>query len=526
MSKEKISILLADNNPPEAEHIRSSLGSSNDISFSLDTAETGHDAISKASDADFDVLILGQDRSGTPAIKTLQEVIKKKLGVQVILIVAEGDEKLGVKAMDRGASDYLTREEIKTDALNRAVRRALQRKKLENEIRESLKKMEMLAIRDGLTGLFNRRHLHEVLRSEFRKYKRHMQSLSCIMIDLDYFKAINDNYGHQFGDFVLAQSAQILKRLVRDTDTVARYGGEEFIIILPNTDLQGAFILAERIRKVFVNNKFTRDGISETVTISSGISSTTDVNVAGDSDLIANADKALYRAKWRGRNNVCYFEELEADDALHFKEELKKLEDFHSKFENINEHIKESCIESAHDILRQIERGWDHFNTHSVRVSGHAGKMARALSLSADETRVLKRAALLHDIGMVGVSSRILRKKDRLTEKEYNLVKRHTTIGVRMMERTKLFQRELPIILHHHERFDGSGYPHGLEGDRIPLGARILSIADAYDAMRTATDYRKASSVKDSMAELKDCAGTQFDPRLVNAFIKTLEASR
>ncbi|UCD34384.1 MAG: diguanylate cyclase [Nitrospiraceae bacterium] len=526
MSKDKIAILVADSTPPDVEHIRSNLGSSDDISFDIDTAETGQDALSKASDSDFDVLILGQDLPGYSGIKTLQEISRKKLGVQVILIVAEGDEKLGVKAMDRGATDYLTREEIKTDALNRAVRRALQRKKLEGEIRESLRKMEMLAIRDGLTGLYNHRYFREVLRTEFRKYKRHMQPLSCIMIDLDYFKAINDNYGHQYGDFVLAQSAQILRRLVRDTDTVARYGGEEFIIILPSTDLQGAFILAERIRKVFVNNRFARDGISETVTVSSGISSTTDVNVASDNDLIANADKALYRAKWRGRNNVCYFEELNADDALNLKEEVGKLEDFYSRFENISEHIKESCIESAHDILCQIEQGWDYFNAHSVRVSGYATKMARALSLSAEDVKVLKRAALLHDIGMVGVKSRILRKKERLTEKEYNLVKRHSTIGVRMMERTKLFQKELPIILHHHERFDGSGYPHGLEGERIPLGARILSIADAYDAMRTATDYRKASSAKESMAELRECAGTQFDPELVSTFVKVIENSR
>lgn len=523
MSKETISILVADNGSLSLDVIKSTLGNHSDIKYTIDTASSGSDAISKASDSKFDLLLVGQDLSGAKGLKMVQEIIKRKLGLPVIMIVAEGQEKLGVKAMDKGAYDYLTKNEIKTVALNRAIRRVMQRKKLEGDIRESFKKLEKLAIKDGLTGLFNHRHFREVLKNEYKKAKRHSQPLSCIMIDLDYFKAVNDNYGHQYGDFVLAQSAQILKRLVRDTDFVARYGGEEFFIVLPNTDLQGAFILAERIRKVFVNNKFTKDKISETVTVSSGISATSDDNVVCDDDLIANADKALYRAKWRGRNNVCFFGEIESEDTVGLKEELKKVEDFYVRFETINETIKETCIESAHNILCEIEKGWDYISGHSMRVSRYAEKLSRKLSIPEEDVNVIKRAALLHDIGMVGINSNIIKKKDKLTDKEYNSIKRHSNIGVRIIERTKLFQKELPIILHHHERFDGSGYPHMLKGETIPYGARILAIAEAYDVMRTNTVYKKANSEEKTIAELKECAGTQFDPRLVSAFIKVIE---
>ncbi|HDH53610.1 MAG TPA: HD domain-containing protein, partial [Nitrospirae bacterium] len=154
--------------------------------------------------------------------------------------------------------------------------------------------------------------------------------------------------------------------------------------------------------------------------------------------------------------------------------------------------------------------------------SRYAEKLTRKLLLSEEEVNVVKRAALLHDIGMVGINSDILKKKGKLTDKEYVLIKRHSSIGVKIIERTRLFQKELPIILHHHERFDGNGYPHKLRGDVIPYGARILAIAEAYDVMMSNTIYKKAGSREDAIAELKSGAGNQFDPHMVNAFVKVI----
>jgi diguanylate cyclase (GGDEF)-like protein/putative nucleotidyltransferase with HDIG domain len=398
----------------------------------------------------------------------------------------------------------------------------MQRKKLEDDIKESLKKLEKMAIKDGLTGLYNHNHFKEILKNEYKKAKRHIQPLSCIMLDLDHFKSVNDTYGHQTGDFVLVKSSEILKRLVRDTDFLARYGGEEFFIVLPNTNLDGAFILAERIRNAFENNVFRKGDMARSVTVSVGISSTSDNNVTGDNDLIKNADKALYRAKWRGRNNVCTYEETEFEKAVHIREEEKKIKDFSMKFENIHETIKETCIESAHNILRELSSGWDYINEHLVRVSRYAEKITHELSMSDEDATVIKRAALLHDIGMVGINSKILRKKGKLTDEEYMVIKRHANIGVKIIERTKLFHRELPLILHHHERFDGTGYPHKLKGENIPYGARILAVAEAYDVMRSDTGYRKSYSPKEAVAELKSCSGKQFDPQIVDVFVRAI----
>ena len=173
MPKEKISILVADNSQPDIEIIKSTLGNYDDMKYSIDTASSSKDALDKAADNKFDLLLVNQNIQSSQGIKMLQEIIKRKLGMPVIMIVAEGEEKIGVKAMDRGAYDYLTKEEVKTVALNRAIRRAMQRKKLEMDIRESVKKLEKLAIRDGLTGLYNHRHFREVLKNEYKKAKRH-----------------------------------------------------------------------------------------------------------------------------------------------------------------------------------------------------------------------------------------------------------------------------------------------------------------------------------------------------------------
>ncbi len=259
--------------------------------------------------------------------------------------------------------------------------------------------------------------------------------------------------------------------------------------------------------------------------MSVGISANSDENVISENDLIANADKSLYRAKWRGRNNVCAFEESAIQPKTGLREDVRKIENFDVKLKNLNDNIKDNCIESALDILREIEKGWDYINEHSIRVSRYAEQLTKALKLSVEEIKIVKRAALLHDIGMVGISSRILKKKTKLSSGEYDVVKKHTNIGVQIIKKTNLFENELPLILYHHERYDGTGYPHQLKGDTIPYGARILAVAEAYDSMLNNTVYRKTCSSREAVAELRECSGSQFDPKIVDIFLKIVNKS-
>jgi putative nucleotidyltransferase with HDIG domain len=248
-----------------------------------------------------------------------------------------------------------------------------------------------------------------------------------------------------------------------------------------------------------------------------------DHNVISDDVIIANADNALYRAKWRGRNNVCTYEETAIKEKLKSGEDPEKVKVFHSRFWNINESIKSDCIESAHDILLEIEGEWEYINEHSLRVGQYAEQLARGLSMSEDEANTIKHAALLHDIGMIGISTDILKKKGKLTADEYSVIKRHSSIGMKIMEKTKMFENELPLILYHHEKFDGSGYPHKLKGGAIPYGARILALADAYDAMISNSNHKAVRTQKEALKELKGNAGKQFDPDMVKSFISIMD---
>ena len=523
MQKEKIHVLVVDDNPVDLEVIKTALNENYTIVYSIDTACTGIEAVERAVGGKFHLALLDYRLPDMNGIEILEEIKKRGVDMPVIVITGAGDEKIAKETIKKGAYDYLTKEEINSVVLTRTILGVLKRKSLEDKIKEYHKKLKDLSIRDGLTGLYNHRHFQEILSSEYKRAKRHAQPLSCMMLDLDHFKLVNDSHGHQFGDFVLVQTAEILKKFVRDTDFIARYGGEEFVIIMPNTDLKGTLHLGEKIRNSFANNAFKTGGISEVVTISVGVSSTSDNNVTKKDDLITNADIALYHAKSRGRNNVCAWEEMESEDTIGVKEEYQKIADFYNRLKDLSEDMKEVFIKSTQDIFCELESGCDYFNKHSLRVSLYAAELAKELSMSDEDIKVIRHAALLHDIGMVGINSNILKKDDDLTHEEYDLIKRHSNIGANIMGRLKLFGKELQIIHYHHERFDGRGYPHKLRGNMIPLGARILAIAEAYDAMTSGTIYRKACSPKEAVAELKKCAGSQFDPRLVDIFIKAVE---
>ncbi len=523
MQKENIHILIVDDNPVDLEIIRAVLNGNYAIHYTIDAASTGMEALEKASTGEFHLALLDYNLHDMNGIEILEEIKTRSIDLPVIMVTGEGDEKIAKETIKKGAYDYLIKDEINNILLTRTIRSVLERKNLEDKLKAYHDKLEDLAIKDGLTGLYNHRHFQEILSSEFKRSKRYVQPLSCMMLDLDHFKLVNDSHGHQYGDFVLAQSAGILRRFARDTDFIARYGGEEFVIILPNTDLEGVLHLAEKIRNSFENNPFKKEEISESISISIGVSSTADSNVSSKDDLITNADTALYQAKSSGRNNVCAWEEIESEDSIDVKEEYFKITDFYNRIKNLSEDMKEPCVKSVQDIFCELEAGCDYFNDHSLRVCLYAEKLARELLMSDEEINVIKYSALLHDIGMVGINSDILKKKDVLSPDEYDLLKRHVNIGADIVGQLKLFGKELQMIHYHHERFDGSGYPHKLRGRMIPLGARILAIAEAYDSMTSETMYRKARSSSEAIEELRKCAGSQFDPKLVEAFIKAIK---
>jgi diguanylate cyclase (GGDEF)-like protein/putative nucleotidyltransferase with HDIG domain len=356
-----------------------------------------------------------------------------------------------------------------------------------------------LALTDPLTGLGNHRHFQERLQRELSNAQEQTLPLTLCFIDVDDFKKINDRFGHPVGDRVLSQIAGRL----RQGGESFRLGGDEFAILLPKHDEAAALAAAHSI----VNRISSLDlGEVEALTVSAGVATFPDHGGERD-ELIRLADNALYWAKEHGKNRV----RISRADVVELSD-LKRLaigRDRAARFR------------AAASLARAVDTRDAYTGSHSQRVAQLAGRIAEQMGLSAEQIELTRLAGSLHDLGKLAVPEEILRKPASLSEPERVVLERHPQIGFRMLESLGVD----PIadwVLHHHERWDGAGYPDQLAGEEIPLGARIIFVADAFDAMTSDRVYRRSLDHADAVAELERCSGTQFDPAIVQVFVETL----
>jgi diguanylate cyclase (GGDEF)-like protein/PAS domain S-box-containing protein len=395
---------------------------------------------------------------------------------------------------------------------------------LNNSITKANEELKRLALIDSHTGLYNFHYYGGMIEAEFSRAQRQGERLSLIMMDIDYFKSINDVYGHEFGDIVLKQFADILKNTVRLYDIVIRFGGEEFIIIAPGTGNREALNLAKRILSAVNGRDFGNTANQVKLKVSAAVGSyPDDPHITKSADFLTIADDILNRAKEEGGNRAYSSLDIKlAGIAIELKEEdnVKSLKD---KIQKLTTRGNQSVAEAIFAFAKTIELK-DHYTGEHVDDTMHYARLiSERLGLPEHTIETVKYAAALHDLGKVGIPESILHKKDKLSDEEYDNIKRHPQIGADIVRPIHFLHEIIPAIVHHHERWDGAGYPHGLKGEAIPLGARIVAVADAYQAMISDRPYRKAYTVKKTMEILKDNSGTQFDPKVVKTFIEILQ---
>jgi diguanylate cyclase (GGDEF)-like protein/putative nucleotidyltransferase with HDIG domain len=361
-----------------------------------------------------------------------------------------------------------------------------------------------LSEKDELTKLFNHRYFQGQLDYTLENTKQS----ALLLLDIDHFKIYNDTFGHPQGDKLLRELAQILQDNIPSNGIACRYGGEEFAIILPNLNTSEAITVAELIRqKVAIHPFYGIEHMPQKrVTVSIGVSTSPEMATKRE-QLIMLADQALYKTKYNSRNKVQLYSSV--------IDELKGNYDFSSKDED-------EVIQSLKTFLMIINSKDRYTYGHTERIMEYAELLAQKVGLSPSEVKNVRYGALLHDIGKVEVSSELLNKSTSLNPEEWETIKMHVIWGEQMVERIKELQLCLPMIRHHHERFDGKGYPDQLSGYEIPLAARILTIADCFDAMTTTRPYQKAKEINEALEEIIRCSGTQFDPELVQPFIEVI----
>ena len=370
------------------------------------------------------------------------------------------------------------------------------------------------ATHDRLTGVVNRESVLAELVNEVERASRYGKPLAVAFIDIDRFKPINDTYGHNSGDAVLRQIANRVSENIRASDVFGRYGGEEFMLVLPETTADEAIILAEQLRTLVMQEPLVIAGDQRLqVTVSIGIAGGRGAQLQADS-LVDQADAAMYAAKSLGRNRTYLYRDIDEEGAVR-KAPISA--ESRAAAAAIGQWASDTATEALASVLAPQPH---HRGRPSDMIAALATGLALELGLPHEEIERVRIASLLHDLGKLAVPAEILDKPTTLTDGEWQAIGEHPRIGQVILEQASSLREAIPVILHHHERFNGGGYPHGLKGNEIPLGARIVSVADSYHAMVHDRPYQDAKTHEEALNELRRHAGTQFDPEVVEIFCR------
>jgi diguanylate cyclase (GGDEF)-like protein len=418
----------------------------------------------------------------------------------------------------------------------------------------TLQKAREQAVTDGLTGVKTHRFLMEALTAEWKRSTRAGRPFSLLLADLDRFKFVNDFFGHLEGDLVLRRVGRILEQNCRSSDVVARYGGDEFVILMPESDIDQSRQLAEKLRAAIAGDSFLR---AKNVSASLGIAGFP-ADGSTPQELIQIADASMYLSKHQGGNAVSTAGHFDPDEARQWKRDvleaylgvtLKRLfstgpeafAEIHRRLEQFSHslpHVEPpagaegqpaagpalppAVMETVTSLALAIDAKDPYTQGHSPKVANYAALIAEGLGLKQDEIEQIRLGGMLHDLGKVGVPEAILNKSGPLNPEEWEIMKEHVRFGHTLLEPLHTLAEVRAMVLHHHEMFDGSGYPEGRASEDIPLGARIIAIADAYDTITSDRTYKKARPAQAALAEIERCAGAQFDPQLVRIFVEAV----
>ena len=389
------------------------------------------------------------------------------------------------------------------------------------------------AVTDSLTGLYNRRYFEEYLNKEVRRALRQKQPFSIIGLDLDHLKEINDKYGHAYGDLAIKTVANVLKKNARAIDTAARMGGEEFNVILPGVESEGAMIAAERIRKALEEENLDTIGhITASIGVATFLEHSDNIE-----DILELTDQAMYTSKRNGRNRVTLakpisetswqevainaFTDILSRHNIPINSDLT--EEIKEKLKNKENEIPKEMLYSVADMLTQSYNPLHHKGTVKSKVL-LAVSLAKRFDMSKDDIDKLKIAMLLYDIGNLMLPQELLQKTTPLTEEERNHIKEHPLIAAReILQPISYIQDVIPIIEHHHENWDGSGYPSKIAREEIPMTSQIILIVDAYFALTEPRAYRAELTPKQAIEIIKQDAGKKWNTALVQEFVSLID---
>ncbi|HME13145.1 MAG TPA: diguanylate cyclase [Candidatus Acidoferrum sp.] len=487
-------------------------------------------------------------RAAVPADAALRPLLADSLAA-IALPVFYGEQLHGILYIESSVAMDFSEEEILllrtlADLIAGALHNSL-----------SFQKAQEQAITDGLTGVKTHRFFMEALSAEWKRSTRAARAFALVLMDLDRFKFVNDFYGHLEGDLVLQRVGHILETNCRRSDVVARYGGDEFVILMPETTMEHARQLATKLKGWVSSDPLLRE---KNISASFGIACYP-LHGSSPQELIQVADASMYLSKHQGGNAVSTADHFDPNEAKKWKRDvleaylgvtLKRLfstgpdafEEIYQRLKQFteslaatestngtpsptpfgNQGLPQAVLDTVTSLAFAIDAKDHYTQGHSQKVSAYAALIAEGLEMNDAEVEEIRLGAILHDIGKVGIPETILNKSGPLNPEEWEIMKSHVIFGAKILDPLTPLASVRKMVLHHHEFFDGSGYPEALSGNNIPLGARIIAVADAYDTITSDRTYKKGRPAADALAELERCANAQFDGAIVELFVRTM----
>lgn len=372
---------------------------------------------------------------------------------------------------------------------------------------------------DPELGCYNWKYFSEVIPDRIQRARRRKQPLFFIIADIDYFRQVNESYGYEFADHIIKDLVKLLQRLVPPDTVTIRCRDDAFIIVISGNEEGWIHKLAEKIKTKVKRHPFSYKSLKTHITLSLGVVSVSQHGVANYRDVMVALDTALAFSKRAGGNKVTVYSQKIKQEAV-AKESDRDVKTLKRNITRLNKEINQVLLDMTFGFAKAIEARDMPTAQHVEDVSWLARGIAEELKLPPHQVEDVYHAAILHDLGKIGINSEILLKKGKLTKKDWEIIKTHPWIAAEILREIHILRGALPAILYHHERWDGKGYPLGLKGEEIPLPARIISIADVYEALISDRPYRKAFNKKKAVEIIQSESGTHFDPAIVEVFLK------
>ncbi|MCP3924379.1 MAG: diguanylate cyclase [Desulfobacterales bacterium] len=516
----QIRILALEDSDSDFNNISSIIQTTSNMILSREKSISS--ALKKLDKDNFDIILMDYslpDGTGHDFLKGLEN---QNISTPIVCITGYGNENLAASLLRDGVDDYLSKSELNENLLFRTIKNVLEKYQLKQDMYKAMKKMASLAIRDELTSLFNRRHMEDIMEQELSRARRYKFDLSCILFDLDFFKKINDTYGHACGDAVLTEFAARLRQQKRDSDFAFRYGGEEFLLLLPNTNTKGAQNLAENIRCIMHETPFKYNTNSLTVCVSGGIASFKDSKPETCQSFVDFADQALYQAKESGRNCIKVYQG-KSDDitaSITNKSEHKGADYFEEQFPKTIMSNRKELMKSLESLSRRISD--PRFENEADRIKEYSSLLCKKYGLPERVVTSIKNAASLYNWFKTLLGEEILLKKKDLSKKANIKIKKLPLMQFQDKDLLDFFSEEKKIVGAIRENHDGTGYPKGKKADEIPLVSKILSISEVLVAMTSDRPHRKKLTNEQAVLELARQAGSHYDPEIVMTLLELI----